>query len=326
MKIRVRIGALLLACVLGLGLLGGCAGDSSFMERYIGQFSPGNVVIEEGSAILASATAAIPVAFMPEASGTAIKEKNDAVIDYSNIADGYIMCRYKASIDKRLKVQVEGPTTKYTYDLVAGDWATFPLSDGNGSYKVGIYKNVSGNKYSKITSVSFNVTLKDEFAPFLRPNQYVNYEYAVKTVEKARELTKDREDVLDKVAAIYDYVVQNFAYDDELAATVTSGYLPDLDAVMARKKGICFDYAALMAGMLRSREIPCKLIVGYAGDVYHAWLSVYSEKTGWVEGAIYFDGKTWMRMDPTFASTGGNTKTVQQFIGDSKNYSAKYFY
>lgn len=324
MKHSVKISALLLACALLLGLLGGCSGKSG--SSYVGLFSIGTVEFVDESAILASAPAAIPVAFMPAASGTAVKEKNGAVIDYSNITDGYVMCQYQNKTDKKLKVQVEGPTTKYSYDLVPGNWATFPLSDGNGAYKVGIYQNVSGSKYSKITSVSFNVKLKDEFAPFLRPNQYVNYEYAVNTVEKAKELTKDKTTVLDKLAAIYDFVISNFTYDDKLAETVSSGYLPDLEKVLESKKGICFDYAAMMAGMLRSQEIPCKLIVGYAGSVYHAWLSVYSEKDGWIDGAVFFDGKTWMRMDPTFASTGGNTKEIKQYIGDGSNYSAKYFY
>ena len=325
MKKTVRVGALVLMCTLLLGILGGCAGKSG-IEGYVGQLSLGRVTIEDEAAILASAPAAIPVAFMPAPSGKATKSKNGAVIDYSNVTDGYVMCQYEKSTEKRLKVQVEGPTTKYTYDLKPGNWATFPLSDGNGAYKVGIYQNVSGTKYSKITSVSFNVKLSDEFAPFLRPNQYVNYEFAVNTVDKAKELTKNLTTVLDKVAAIYDYVVENFTYDDALAETVTSGYLPDLEKVLASKKGICFDYAALMAGMLRSQEIPCKLIVGYAGSVYHAWLSVYSEKDGWIDGAVFFDGKTWMRMDPTFASTGGNSKAVQQYIGDGSNYTAKYFY
>ena len=165
---------------------------------------------------------------------------------------------------------------------------TFPLSDGNGTYQVVVYENISGTKYATVLSQSISVTLKDQFAPFLRPNQYVDYSAAPNTVAKAAELTAGMTDPLNKVAAIYDFVVKNLTYDKQLAATVQSGYLPVLDSVLAKKTGICFDYAALMTGMLRSRGVPCKLVVGYAGTAYHAWISVYSEETGWVEGVVYF--------------------------------------
>ena len=95
---------------------------------------------------------------------------------------------------------------------------------------------------------------------------------------------------------------------------------------LTTKKGICFDYASLMAGMLRSQGVPCKLVVGYAGTAYHAWISVWSAETGWVDGAIYFDGSVWQRMDPTFASSSKGSEAIMQYIGDGKNYSVKYVY
>jgi len=67
-------------------------------------------------------------------------------------------------------------------------------------------------------------------------------------------------------------------------------------------------------------------VVGYAGGAYHAWISVWSEETGWIDGAIYFDGSTWQRMDPTFASSGKQSAAIMAYIGDGSNYSAKYFY
>ena len=131
---------------------------------------------------------------------------------------------------------------------------------------------------------------------------------------------------LEKVQAIYEYVIHALAYDTSLASTVQTGYLPDLDAVLEAKKGICFDYAALMTGMLRSQSIPCKLVVGYAGEAYHAWISVYTEKDGWIDNVIYFDGATWKRMDPTFASSGEQSDEIMKYIGDGTNYIDKYLY
>ena len=268
----------------------------------------------------------LPDILRPEASGVLTEETDRAVIDYSNTADGYVMARWKAVPEKRIKVQVKGPTTTYTYNLTVDTWETFPLSDGNGAYQVAVYENVEGSKYALVQSVSAEVELKDEFAPFLRPNQYVAYADAEQTVKTAAQLTYGKDTELEKVQAVYEYVVQNLTYDKELAATVKSGYLPDLDGVLATKKGICFDYAALMTGMLRSQAVPCKLVVGYAGEVYHAWISVYTEKDGWIDGVIYFDGATWKRMDPTFASSGNQSDEIMNYIGDGTNYKEKYLY
>jgi len=234
------------------------------------------------------------------------------------------MVQYTAATEQKLKVQVKGPVTTYTYNLAPQQWAAFPLSDENGDYQIVVYKNVVDSKYASVLSLTVSVSMEDEFAPFIRSNQYVNFDVAPVTVSTAASLAGSISDPLQKVAAIYNFVVHGMTYDTELAATVTSGYLPNLDSVLAKMSGICFDYAALMTGMLRSQGVPTKLVVGYAGDVYHAWINVYSSSTGWVEGVIYFDGVNWQRMDPTFASSGGSG--VMDYIGDGTNYTAKYFY
>ena len=268
-----------------------------------------------------------PVGVVLEALPSGEKEERsaDAVIDYSHTEDGYIMARYTTATDKRLKLRVIGPTTAYTYNLPVDQWTVFPLSDGSGSYQVAIYINTHDTKYAAVMVAQFEVALSDEFAPFLRPNQYVDYSEAENTVAMGAELCYGLSHPLEKVAAVYDYVVGALEYDYDRAATVKSGYLPVLDDVLFEKKGICFDYAALMTAMLRSQEVPCKLVVGYAGDIYHAWISVWTEENGWVDGAIFFDGHAWKRMDPTFASSGHRSAEIMEYI-ENGNYTVKYLY
>jgi transglutaminase-like putative cysteine protease len=189
-----------------------------------------------------------------------------------------------------------------------------------------VFENVSGNRYAAVLSAGFSAVMTNELAAYLRPNQYVNYENAPKTIAKAESLLKGITDPLEKVAVVYRYVVKNLKYDYDKAATVKSGYLPDLDKVLAAKKGICFDYASLMTGMLRSAGVPCKLVVGYAGEAYHAWISVWTEESGWIEGAVFFNGTTWQRMDPTFASTSKESQQILDFIANDANYAVKYLY
>lgn len=258
-------------------------------------------------------------------SGELTKSCEDAIIDYSNTGDGYVMVQYTTYTECRLKAQVKGPSATYTYNLTPQQWAAFPLSDQNGTYQIVVYKNVEGSKYAAVLSLTVDVVLDDEFAPFLHANQYVNFDAAPAAMAAADTICANL-DNLSKVAAVYDFVVKGMTYDTELAATVKSGYLPDLDQVLEKMSGICFDYAALMTGMLRSQGVPCKLVVGYAGDVYHAWINVWTEDTGWIEGIVFFDGVNWQRMDPTFASSAEGNQAILDYIGDGSNYSAKYIY
>lgn len=275
---------------------------------------------EEGEALAPILKPAQITVLRPTAPGILTQSNADAVIDYSNMSDGYVMAKFNTDFGVRLKVQVTGPTTTYTYSVDPGLWTVFPLSDGNGAYTVKLFRNVVDNRYSTVLSASLDVSLKNEFAPFLRPNQYVNYENEPITCQTASTVIHDGASMIEKVKAVYNYVVTNISYDYEKAATVQSGYLPDLDEVLTSRKGICFDYAALMAGMLRSLDVPCKLVIGYAGVEYHAWISVWSAETGWVDGVIFFNGTNWQTMDPTFAATGS---------ADSINkvtYTSKYVY
>lgn len=310
--------------MLATVLLAGCgSGSQEETPPFVDEKVLGAVVSEED---IIAEEPALPDILQPEASGMAVEENDKAIIDYSNAADGYVMVKYKAETEKRLKVLVKGPTTTYQYNIMVDNWTTFPLSDGNGEYQISMHENAYESKYAVVSSVNIQVELKDEFAPFLRPNQYVDYGIATETIKLAAKLTLGKETELEKVQAVYDYVVNNIIYDEELAGSVTSGYLPVLDKVLESKKGICFDYAALMAGMLRSQSVPCKLVVGYAGETYHAWISVYTEKDGWIDNAIYFDGTTWKRMDPTFAASSNRSEAIMEYIGDGSNYTENKIY
>lgn len=262
-----------------------------------------------------------------QASGKAVEENDQMVIDYSNVNKGYVMVKYKEATKVKLKAQVSCPTgVTYTYNLKAQQWATFPLSEGTGQYKVTVFTNISGIRYATAGSATISVKLKDSLLPFLMANQFVDYSANTKCVKQAATLCKKTSGDMNKVKKVYNWVIKYFTYDKKKAQTVQSGYLPDLNAVYKSKKGICFDYAATMTAMLRSQDIPTKLVFGYAGSAYHAWISVYSEKDGWLDNVIYFDGKEWNLMDPTFASSSNSSASVMKFIGESKNYKQKYAY
>ena len=102
----------------------------------------------------------------------------------------------------------------------------------------------------------------------------------------------------EKAACIYNYITGLLTYDKEKAATVEKGYLPDVDATLRERKGICFDYAALFAAMLRAQNIPVRLAIGYVqpDNIYHAW------------NQVYIDGE-WVWMDATFGPSSSYTES-----------------
>lgn len=265
-----------------------------------------------------------PVCLVPTASGVTVYSNTLAAIDASNASEGYIMVNYKGT-NPKVKLQITGANgVTYTYNLHGG-YETFPLSSGDGSYKVAVYENVTGNQYSTALSQTIKVTITNVFGPNLYPNQYVNFNMGSQVVSEAMQLAQSCNTDLEVVTKVYNYVTSNISYDHNKAANVQSGYTSNVDEILLSGTGICLDYAAVMASMLRSQKIPTRLEVGYAGSAYHAWISTYITDIGWVNGIIEFDGTNWSLMDPTFAANSSET-ALKNFIGNGSNYKTKYIY
>ncbi len=258
----------------------------------------------------------------PSADGTEVYENSSAIIDVSNKSEGYCMVNYIGTSEK-VKLQISGPEDlTYTFSLHGG-YETFPLTQGDGTYKISVYENIVDTQYATALSASVEVTIENTFGAYLYPNQYVNYEGTTLAVEVSEDLAKNTSSDLDVVMEVYDYIIQNFSYDYDLANTVQSGYLPNVDHTLETKTGICFDYAAVMASLLRMQNIPTRMELGYVDEVYHAWISIYTEETGWINGIIQFNGSSWEMLDPTFASTSSKP---ENFIPSDSDYILKYVY
>jgi hypothetical protein len=266
------------------------------------------------------------VVLEPVASGVTVYSNNDAAIDASNAADGYVMVKYTGSAAK-VRMLIETPAgNTYNYLMALdGNYDVYPLSEGSGKYKIGVYENLHDDQYAAAFTQSVNVTLKDEFSMFLYPNAYVDFNASSKAVLKGAELAAGCNTDLEVVQNVYHYIIENITYDHQKAATVQSGYIPTVDETLATGTGICFDYASLMGAMLRSQGIPTRLEIGYAGTEYHAWISVYVPDVGWIDKIIQFDGKKWTLMDPTLGSYASKS-IVKKYLEDDSYYQLKYKY
>ena len=265
-----------------------------------------------------------PEVLIPVCDGKITDGCDDFVIDYGNASEGYFIVHYLGSNEK-VKMQLTGPDgVTYTYNLGNSE-AVIPITSGNGSYNIVAFENIGGNQYSTLYATDLDFNVVNEFGPYLYPNQYVNFTKDSAIVPLAKDLAKSATSDLEVVTAVYSYIVSNIEYDEVKLQNAEKTYLPDVDEVLSSKKGFCFDYAALMAAMLRSQRIPARMEIGYAGDAYHAWLSVNIDDKGWVSGIIEFDGATWTLMDPTFAANSSKS-SLKSFIGDGSNYITKYVY
>jgi len=253
----------------------------------------------------------------------AAEGENGVLLDTSHVALGYVAV--SASVSGKLKFQVVSNSEKYNYDLPAdGTPVSYVLQSGSGTYRFRVMKNTTGNQYAEVYAREAQVQLQDEFQPYLRPSQFVDYDADSQCVKKAAELVQSAGTQLQAVTAIFQYICDTVTYDKDKAQTVASGYLPTPDETLQTGKGICFDYAALAAAMLRSQGIPTKMIFGYVSPngIYHAWNMFYTEESGWVTVSYKVSSSTWERLDPTFSANGADST----FVGDGSNYTDLYVY
>lgn len=301
--------ALLLAAALSLS---SCGGEGAAK----GYTAPETAVSdEERQEYLRAALEAMA---MPPPEGAASASNDYISIDTSGANKGCFSVDCSAIGSRKLKLGVTKDGETYYYNLFESEAPVyFPLQLGDGYYTITVYEHIEGARYSPGLTSEVSVSLESEFSPFLLPSQQVNYSPTSEAVNFSFELTLGAEGDLAKVERIFDYLVSTIKYDNSKAGAVESGefvgYIPDIDETLKTKKGICYDYAALFAAMLRANGIPAKLVMGYVfpDDIYHAWNLIYTTDEGWVAKEIRFDGSAWSLADATFGSGEGGDATYE---------------
>ena len=310
------LGLALAMAVLVCAALTACGSSASA----VGGSSSGS-----GDGSTSGSTYTIPSSITPASfSQEGAVSANGGSIDASGVADGYVAA--SATSSSRLKFQVMSGEMSYNYDLPGdGTPIVCPINMGDGTYTFRIMQNTSGNNYVEITSTTLDVSLKDEFEPFLRPNVFCSYSDDSACVAKARELAQGAQNQGDVVKAVCTYITENVQYDSDKASQLrnATGYIPNPDETLSSGKGICFDYASLGAAMLRSLGIPTKVLTGYVSpdNIYHSWVMVYIDGS-WTSAEFKVEKSTWSRVDLTFAAAGG----PNEYVGDAVSYTDRYTY
>lgn len=226
------------------------------------------------------------------------------------LSAGIIIVDYESTSGADVKVRIAKGSEYYTYDMTG--YNRFPLQMGDGTYEVMILEQVTDTRYRLVEkqSVSFQQG-EGEQTVYLQSIQNIQWDESSEAVHKAAELVEQAESEQEKLNAIYDFVIQHVAYDEEKARAVTSGYIPSVSDTYEDQQGICYDYAALMAAMLRSAGIPTKLMMGYTEQIegYHAWNEVYMDDE-------------WVIIDPTLDAAYANSKQdMPPMVKDAEQYT-----
>lgn len=214
-------------------------------------------------------------------------------IDTTDLSKGLIHVTYLSDSTAGIKVMIEKDTKRYTYDLNSkGVMESFPLQLGDGSYKISLLQNTTGNSYRVLSSETVTALITDPNSVYLGSIQNVNWKVDSEAVKKAVALTNSTTDLGKKAQILWDYMAKNNKYDYTKFAKLASSYVPAVDATLKDKSGICYDFSSLYAAMLRSQGIPAKLVKGYAPNYakgYHAWNEAYDSVN-----------KKWVVIDSTY--------------------------
>jgi len=247
---------------------------------------------------------------------TTVEAQTSAWLDHSQLSKGVISISYPVKKNLKTKLMIVKGDTKYYYNLTSNkNKESFPLQMGNGDYKIYVLEHISKNSYKRVASDGVTLNLKSGNTVFLNSVQNVNWTSSSDAIEKAKQLTKNTKTAEMKVKTIYKFVYTTIKYDSELAANVPEDYLPDIDYTLKTKKDICYGYASLFAAMLRSLDVPTKLVMGESSYVkqYHAWNEVYLNEK-------------WVVIDTTVDA--GLLKANNKFtmVKDSDKYKASKVY
>ena len=104
--------------------------------------------------------------------------------------------------------------------------------------------------------------------------------------EFARPIFTPKRPVLEAALELSRRVYKEFKYDAESTDVDTP-----VEAALARRTGVCQDFAHVMAGCLRSLGVPARYVSGYlksspkfvGTEASHAWVSVFCPGLGWVD-------------------------------------------
>ncbi len=209
------------------------------------------------------------------------------------------------------------------------------LTYGNVEYTISVYSSIINEKTNvggctKKGQVTVKLNNVSETSAFLMNCGEVRYNFNMQFIKKANELASGCKNDLEKVSKIYDWLTNYISYGLNDEEPSLGFYTCDLDKIYNSKKGVCYDYSVVLAAMLRSQGIPCKVVFGkYSNSdsgLGHTWNEIYVSEAGTITtNKLSITGNKWCRLDPTFSKDNSGNSAIQ-FMQNDTNYTWQYYY
>lgn len=197
-------------------------------------------------------------------------------IETDNAESGFITIYYnKPLLNKKPNVFIYCNDKLYLYNIATTE-TNLPLQLGDGEYRI-LIRDYIERTYQVVAEETLIISGLSEKEVYINSIQMIDYNNNKNIIDEINLLFTDAKNDKEKCEILYNHIISNYSYSHKKAETIKSGYLPDLHEFTKSKKGICYDFASLFAAVLRSNNIPTKLVMGYRDDnigKYHAWNEV----------------------------------------------------
>lgn len=251
-------------------------------------------------------------------------------IDTTTASEGYIILE---NLDERAYnlgvyistnvINQQGNTSYFIWisDSKGKSSIKVPLTYGVTEYNITVvtsmtYEPTGTECNSKKAELTFTPTTVSETGPFLFSAGEVIYDENMMFIKKAKEIAATCSNDFEKVEKMQAWLTSYMTYKQE-EDTIKGIYKCDLEKIYNRKTGVCYDYSVVLAAMLRSQGIPCKVVFGEYNSKGHAWIEVYIDcEAKHSADNVYLEGKKWCRVEPTLSGANG----AKELINESKDY------
>lgn len=189
-------------------------------------------------------------------------------ISFDYVDSGIIEIHQQAelSAEQGIWVNIEKDGDGYWYALKADDKPTpYTLPYGNGDYTIIIAQRkpinpVTGNNAQILEQTTVTLDMDNPDNVFLANAGLLRWNNNMECIKYAAELGD-----LESIRKF----MRSLRYDKNSS-------IKDIETTYLTGTGMCTEFATLFVCMLRSQNIPAKLIYGYVGTEYHAWAEVWN--------------------------------------------------